>query len=549
MRNWKLMTCLVLALSLVIAAVAEPIGQRGQRGPASVDEEEILENFDRIVEAIWTEGEEDEWDRLRSDEEKQSFINAFWEGRDPTPGTPDNEFRDIYMGRVATAVTTFGNEGIAGYRTERGKVFIIYGENALLAQEMRQGGGQMTVGGGGGENVGAGAARGPAQAFMYVWTMDTSTNPFLEGKEEIIFAPFQGSFTMSTRGVELTEEAFLANRDLQQLFVARRANPTASMSGAGTGSGSSSTPDVEAISALIGGLEPPFTPHGEGTEQSDLALQQDFRFLSLPNGTWTAIAFEIGKEGLSFGADNVKVFGSVLRDDPAEGEILIQQIDANFTLSEDEGDTDSATHTFGLMLPPGPHRLAWGVMDNVSRRLTTVSTPFDVPGMDSGTSGMRGEEEVWLSDLGIPSVVIIRAVGQTQEPIDAGQPLTKIYKVMRLGGFEFDIDIDRAFDRNENLTLMYSITGLVADPGTGQFQAEITHRVVMPADEAGEAQSLAAFPTAPSASHLIQQMIPLSQISNIEVGSDYIIEIQVKDLIADQELTYEVPFSVKPEGS
>ena len=100
MRNWKLMTCLVLALSIVIAAVAEPVvqrGQRGQRGPASVDEEEVLENFDRIVEVIWTEGEENEWDRLRSDEEKQSFINAFWEGRDPTPGTPDNEFRDIYM--------------------------------------------------------------------------------------------------------------------------------------------------------------------------------------------------------------------------------------------------------------------------------------------------------------------------------------------------------------------------------------------------------------------------------------------------------------------
>lgn len=536
MRNWKLMTCLAVSLSIVTAAVAEPISQRGRRGPATLDDEEILENFDRIVEVIWTEEEENEWDRLRSDDEKQSFINAFWEGRDPTPGTTDNEFRDIYMGRVVTAVNTFGNEGTAGYRTERAKVFIIYGENALLAQEMRQGGGEMTVGGGGGENIGAGAARGPSQAFMYVWTMDTSTNPFLEGKEEIVFAPFQGSFTMSTRGVELTEEAFLANRDLQQLFVARRANPTASMSGAGTGPGGSSTPDVEAMSALIGGLEPPFTPHGEGTEQSDLTLQQDFRFLSLPNGTWAVVAFKIGKAGLSFGADNVKVFGSVLRDDPVEGEILVQQIDANFTVSEDEGDTDSATHTFGLTLPPGPHRLAWGVMDNVSRRLTTVSTPFDVPGMDS-------------DKLAVPSVVVIRAVGQTQEPIDAGQPLTKIYTVMRLGGFEFDIDIDRAFGRNEDITLMYTITGLGTDPGTGQVQAEITHRVIMPADEEGEAQNLAVFPTTTQPSHLVQQIVPLSQISNIEVGSDYLIQIQVKDLITGDELTHKVPFSIKSEGS
>ena len=71
----------------------------------------------------------------------------------------------------------------------------------------------------------------------------------------------------------------------------------------------------------------------------------------------------------------------------------------------------------------------------------------------------------------------------------------------------------------------------------------------MPADEAGEAQSLAAFPTTTQPAHLVQQMVPLNQITNIEAGSDYIIEIQIKDLITGDELTHEVPFSVNPEGS
>ncbi|SVC72452.1 uncharacterized protein METZ01_LOCUS325306, partial [marine metagenome] len=50
-------------------------------------------------------------------------------------------------------------------------------------------------------------------------------------------------------------------------------------------------------------------------------------------------------------------------------------------------------------------------------------------------------------------------------------------------------------------------------------------------------------------SPLVQITIPLSQITNIEAGTDYLIQIQVKDLITGDELTHEVPFSVKSEGS
>ena len=98
MRTWKQITCLAITFFIVTAATAEPTVDPGQRrgGRATLDEEAILEDFDRIVELIWTEEEEDAWDDLRSDEQKQAFIEDFWTQRDPTPGTPDNEFRDIY---------------------------------------------------------------------------------------------------------------------------------------------------------------------------------------------------------------------------------------------------------------------------------------------------------------------------------------------------------------------------------------------------------------------------------------------------------------------
>ncbi len=523
MRNWKLMTCLAVALFIVTATVAEPTVQRGRgggRGAATLDEEDILENFHRIVEIIWTDEEEDAWGDADSDDERRAFIEAFWARRDPTPGTPDNEFRDIYMLRVTATVRNFGNEGTAGYRTDRGKVFITYGGNALLAQEMRQGGGAMNVNTREpGEAVSGG--RGGAQAFMYVWTMDASINPFLEEKEEIIFAPFQGTFPMSTRGVELSEEAFLANRDVQELFAARRANPTAAMTGAGTGPTTDAPPEAEAMRGLM----------EEGVERSDLALQQDYRFFPAPEGnTYTVIAFEVGKAGLTFGPDNVKAFGLVLRNAPDEGEIPVHQIDADFTVSELEGDDDdSATHTFGVTLSPGPHRLAWGVMDTASRRITTVSEPFEVP-------------DFVTQDLMLTSVAMATsAMRQTQEPID----LARVYDVMRIGPFELDIDVDRVFDRDATISLLYFVMGTAVERSTGQARIEVTHRVLMAVDD----QSVAVFPEQVLMSPAISQLIPLAQISQLEAGADYKLQIHVKDLVTGNELTHEVPFSVAPGGS
>ena len=526
MRTWKLMTCLAFALFIVTAVGAEPTMQRGRggggRGAVTLDEEELLENFHRMVEIIWTDDEKDGWGDARSDDDKRAFIEAFWARRDPTPGTPDNEFRDIYMGRVAATLSTFGNEGTEGYRTDRGKVFIIYGGNALLAQERRQGGGAMSVSTAeAGEGVGGGG-RGGGQAFMYVWTMDAAINPFLEEKTEIIFAPFQGSFPMSTRGVELSEEAFLANRDVQELLAARRANPTAAMSGAGTGPSADAPPEAEAMRGLM----------EDGVERSDLALQQDFRFFPAPDGnTYTVVAFEVGKDGLTFAADNVKAFGLLLRDDPDQGEIPVHQIDANFTISADEGanDDDSATHTFSVTLAPGPHRMAWGVMDTASRRITTVNETFEVPSFVT-------------QDLMLTSVAMSKsAMQQTQDPID----IAKVYDVMRLGPFELDIDVDRTFARNGTISLLYFVMGTGVDAATGQAQIEVTHRVLMAADDT----SIAVLPEQVLTAPAISQNIPLAQISQLEAGTDYKIQIHVKDLITGNELTHELPFSVAPEGS
>jgi len=64
---------------------------------------------------------------LRTDDEREAFIGIFWDNRDPDPETEDNEFRQEYYERIAYANEHFGS-GIAGWRTDRGRIYITWGK-------------------------------------------------------------------------------------------------------------------------------------------------------------------------------------------------------------------------------------------------------------------------------------------------------------------------------------------------------------------------------------------------------------------------------------
>ncbi len=59
--------------------------------------------------------------------ERDSLWMAFWKQRDPTPGTPRNEFLDAFLDRVAYADAHFSVGRIRGSRTDRGLVYIRFG--------------------------------------------------------------------------------------------------------------------------------------------------------------------------------------------------------------------------------------------------------------------------------------------------------------------------------------------------------------------------------------------------------------------------------------
>ena len=77
---------------------------------------------------IITPREKDVFLKLGTDRERNIFIEAFWRHRDPTPGTPRNEFKEEHYQRWNYANEFFGRgTPRPGWMTDRGRVYIILG--------------------------------------------------------------------------------------------------------------------------------------------------------------------------------------------------------------------------------------------------------------------------------------------------------------------------------------------------------------------------------------------------------------------------------------
>ena len=82
----------------------------------------------KLVTYIIKDKERDVFLQLTNDRDRDLFIQSFWKLRDPTPGTPQNEFRDEIVKRFQEANRKFRfGSSREGWMTDRGRIYIILG--------------------------------------------------------------------------------------------------------------------------------------------------------------------------------------------------------------------------------------------------------------------------------------------------------------------------------------------------------------------------------------------------------------------------------------
>jgi GWxTD domain-containing protein len=123
-----LLTFITISLALLPVAAQLPETIAGERLS------ELLQDWpDQYVRWIMTDGERKRYKALSTDEQRLGFIEEFWRRRDPTPETPQNEYRADYLQRFAYALRTFA-AGKPGWATDRGRIYLLLGPPHSIQQ-------------------------------------------------------------------------------------------------------------------------------------------------------------------------------------------------------------------------------------------------------------------------------------------------------------------------------------------------------------------------------------------------------------------------------
>jgi GWxTD domain-containing protein len=97
---------------------------RGKFMPFSLEEEKQVR---REMALVATPAEVATYDALPA-EEKPIFVDSFWARRDPDKNTPENEFKNAFYVRYRYAQEHFSTPFREGIDTDRGRVYLKYGE-------------------------------------------------------------------------------------------------------------------------------------------------------------------------------------------------------------------------------------------------------------------------------------------------------------------------------------------------------------------------------------------------------------------------------------
>ena len=126
LSGWQTKPAAIPALPQPVRILAQQ--QQQSRVPApDADSQPYRLWLNQDVAYIITDEERAAFKRLATNEEREHFIEQFWQRRDPTPGTVGNEFKEEHYRRIAYANQNFADGLIAGWKTDRGQIYINYG--------------------------------------------------------------------------------------------------------------------------------------------------------------------------------------------------------------------------------------------------------------------------------------------------------------------------------------------------------------------------------------------------------------------------------------
>jgi GWxTD domain-containing protein len=497
--------------------------------------------LDQDVVYIITPEERHTFLHLTTNEEREQFIESFWQRRNPDPDSAENTFKEEHYRRIAYANEHFAS-GIPGWKTDRGKIYIMWGPpdeidahptGGTWDRPMDQGGGETTT--------------YPYEDWRYRYLEGIGENVELEfvdptgsGEYHLTTDPSEKDALLNVPNAGLTLAESMGMADKSQRFSNTDGTHVAENE-SGEGGQPESMNEFTRLELEANIFTPPPVKFKdlEALSTSRIVRDQvkfDYRydFLRITSDTvLVPITVQIPVSQLMFmekdGVDsaNMNLFARITS---LSGRIIqtfedTLRTDIPSSLLEGSLGT-SRIYQKAVPLAPGLYRLDVVIKDINSGNVGVVNARLDVPRFND-------------DELSNSSLILADDIQRVStKDIGLGQFV--------LGDLKVRPKLDQTFTPDQSMGVFLQIYNLKVDDKTHKADASVEYRVTK--DQKGQTTPTLKFDL--PADKIPEHGEEMTLANTITLGSlapgKYKLEVAVTDNVAKQTITPTTDFTVKP---
>jgi GWxTD domain-containing protein len=519
--------------------LARPLSEREKKKNAEKLEKELQTPYKKWlnedVAYIITQEERDAFKKLQTDDEREQFIEQFWLRRDPTPDTLENEFKEEHYRRIAYANEHFAS-GIPGWKTDRGRIYIMYGPPDDIDDHSSGGTYERPREEGGGET-----STFPFQIWRYRYIQGVGTGVQIE----FVDTTMSGEFHMTMDPTEKDALQYTPDAGLtmyEEMGITQKSDRFTRTDGTHLGVPvdemmQSQDPFVrlEQFTAL---QKPPAVQFKDleavvdtKVSYSILPMKAHVDYFPVTDATamaYVTLAFD--NKDLQFKSEDgmqkatVDIYGRITTITRRRVQVFENtvQVDSPPEMLQEYAKQRSMYQT-AVPLPPGTYRLDVVAKDLVAGTQTTYEQPLIVPRLDPDK---LSSSSMVLADLieGVP-----------RKNIGSGQFVVGDVKVRPR--------LDDTFTRGEKMGIFVKLYNFGPDETTRKPSGDVEY--IVSKNGSNEVifdytEDIGKVPNASTGVVTIEQLLPLK---TLEPGK-YTLKLKVTDKVRNQVITPTAQFTI-----
>ncbi|HEX4748553.1 MAG TPA: GWxTD domain-containing protein [Bryobacteraceae bacterium] len=483
---------------------------------------------------IITDEEKKAFKQLKTDDERQTFVENFWARRDPTPDTEENEYKEEHYRRIAYSNDHYAS-GIPGWKTDRGMIYIKYGAPDEIDSHPSGGSYERPIEEGGGET-----STYPFEDWRYRYLEGVGTNVQIEfvdttmsGEYHISLDPEEKDALLYVPGAGLTMSEQMGLSDQSQRFTRTD----------GTHLGTGSQPLPESMNEFTRLEQYANLQKAPVIKFKDLeaAVNSTIRYSTLPMQVradyirvtdatvLTSISILFKNNDLNYATKDkvskatINLYGRVtsLTRKPVNWfeDTVTAQVPAEMLQQAMSG---SQIYSKTIPLAPGTYRLNVVAKDTVGNTMNNFEMALNVPHYDE-------------DQLGASSVILADEIERVPtKSIGAGPFVIRSTKVRpRIGD---------TFKREETMGIYTEFYNFGMDEKTKKPDGTVEYEVIDSQNKTvlSTTETLAAIPNSSAFLVTVEKKLPLKTL----VPGKYTLKLKVTDKLKNQSLTPSAQFTV-----